>query len=53
MEDPESLTKSPLVEEIFDLTVIHYCAGNKINSSASSLPSKTYFLGDDELTVSP
>jgi hypothetical protein len=41
------------VEEIFDLTVIHYCHNNKITTSGSSLAAQTYYLSDNALTVSP
>ena len=37
----------------FDLTIIDDCAGNVITSDSNWLNDQTYYLGGDELTVSP
>jgi hypothetical protein len=53
IEDRNSDSDASFIEEIFDLTVIHYCASNIVSTSNSSLAANTYYIGNDAITVSP
>ena len=53
IEDPDSHSQASFVEVTFDLTVISICTTNKISKSGTGLDSQTYYLGSEELKITP
>jgi hypothetical protein len=53
IEDLNSNSLASFDEVTFELTVISICTTNMISASGSGLDDKTYYLGNDQLTVLP
>ena len=53
IEDLDSNSEATFVEVTFELTVISICTTNRITVVESGIDHQNYYLGNDQLTISP